>query len=119
MATNTAFGPQGANASTTLPAGAGANAYGAGIDTWAKDCDANGQGGTVLDAQFFNMILGNIREAVKGAITDGAAITITDGDMTLLWQAIKSYKNVTVGAGLAMAGGKITLDIPALKVMIA
>jgi len=119
MTTNTAFRPQGNNAVTMLPAGTSTNRYGTGVDTWVTDCVPGGASGTVLDAAFFNMLIGNLRGAIAGAIADGATITPNDGDMTLLWQAIKSQQSFTVGPGLSLIGGVINIDVPTLKVMLA
>ena len=118
--TNTAFGPQGFGAVTALPPGSNTNRFGDGIDTWCADCGADGTGSTILDAAFFNMILGNLRYTVQQANADGAAITMSDGDMTLLYQAIKFISGtITVGPGLLLTGNDITIDVPALKVMVA
>ena len=123
MATGTAFGPQGLNAASTPPGGGQQNRYGVGVDTWVQDCGTSGEGGTVLNAAFFNMLLGNMRQAVQSANTAGATIELDDGDYTLLWQAIlyaASLNSYTVGNGLALdANNQITVDVPALKVMIA
>jgi len=119
MTTNTAFGPQGNNAVTMLPAGTSTNRYGVGVDTWVKDCVPGGASGTVLDAAFFNMLIGNLRGAINGAIADGANFSANDGDMTLLWKAIKSQQSISVGPGLSLVGGVINIDVPALKVMLA
>lgn len=120
MATNTAFGPQGYGAATSLPAGTNTNRHGAGIDTWVQDCNASGGGSTILDAQFFNTLLGNIRTVVKEANAAGAGITLNDGDMSLLYRAIQfMVGDVTVGQGLSITGTHITIDVPALKAMVA
>jgi len=120
MATGTAFGPQGYGASTTLPPGTNTNRHGAGKDTWVKDCDSSGGGSTILDAQFFNTLLGNQRYVVQQANAAGAGIVMNDGDMTLLHQAIKFFVgDTTVGPGLQISGSHISLDVPTLKVMVA
>lgn len=81
--TGTAFGPQAPNASTSLPL-ASVNVYGDSVDTWVQDTYVAGRNtGTVLNAQFFNMIIGNLRQAVRDA-----GISLVDGDMTLLSKAI-------------------------------
>jgi len=122
MPTNTIFGPQGYNAVTALPSGASVNRYGSGVDTWVKDCAAGDKSGTILDAQFFNTIIGNLRNLVQGAIANGAAITISDGDMTAVLQAVQFFSSptpVTVGPGLQIVGQYITIDVSTLKVMVA
>ena len=101
--TNTAFGPQGINATTTLPT-ANTNVYGLATDTWVKDCTSAAlNDGTVLNAQFFNNILGNLRYACQTA-----GVTLTDGDMTMLYKAITAIcaANALVGAtnGLKVVG---------------
>lgn len=120
MPTGTAFGPQGYGAATTLPPGSNTNRHGAGIDTWVQDCNASGGGSTILDAQFFNTLLGNIRTVVQEANAAGAGITMNDGDMTLLYEAIRfMVGDITVGQGLSITGTHITLDVPSLKAMVA
>lgn len=94
MATGTAFGPQGANASIALDGSEKTNRYGSGVDTWVRDASGVGKcDGTNLDAAFFNMLIGNMRYTVQQA-----GVTLTDGDMTLLYQAIKALTSA-VGAG--------------------
>ncbi len=89
MTTGTVLGPQGPNATTTLPAGSANNRWGNGVDTWVKDAStATSCDGTVLDAAFFNNIIGSLRTVIDKAITAGAPITKTDGDITLLYDAI-------------------------------
>ena len=62
----TAFGPQGPNYSTTRPTN-DAEAS-AGVDTWAVNCTAAGaKNGTFFTADFFNVIIGNLRYAVRTA----------------------------------------------------
>lgn len=119
MATGTAFGPQGQNAATSLPAGTQSNRYGTGVDTWVSGCGQGG--GTVLDPAFFNMILGNLRNLVKGAIADGATIDLSDGDMNLLLNAVKFYTGagLAAGNGISIANGRISIDVRSLKEMTA
>ena len=107
----TAFGPQSANAATALPTGTTTNRYGSAVDTWCQDCtDTVNNNGTVLNAAFYNMILGNLRYAVA---TEG--ITMTDGDMTLLWQAIKSAAAAsglqTASNGILAIGTNVQLNL--------
>ena len=68
MTTGTAFGPQGYQSSTTLPDGTERNRAGFGVDTWCQDCAAGAENGTILDAAFFNMIIGNVKSDEKVAI---------------------------------------------------
>ena len=89
--TGTAFGPQGYQAAERLPAGTTRNRMGRGVDTWVQDCAPGSENGTVLDAAFFNTIIGNLRYLVKSAVDAGAGISLTDGDMTLLHQAVKYF----------------------------
>ena len=122
MTTGTAFGPQGYQSVANLPDGIERNRMGFGIDTWVRDCTAGDENGTILDAAFFNMIIGNLRNVVKQAITDGANITITDGELDLLTQAVKFYgqDNAPVaGAGIAVNGNVVSVDVPNLKIMLA
>lgn len=79
---NTAFGPQGANAVTSMPPSA-KNRYGT-ADTWFRDCSSpTANDATVMDAQFLNNLLGNIRYAVRAS-----GIALSDGNMTMLYDAI-------------------------------
>ncbi|MFG6500134.1 hypothetical protein [Sulfitobacter sp. 1A15106] len=122
MATNTAFGPQGYNSATSLPPGITNNRAGWGVDTWVVDCTPGDQNGTILDAAFFNMILGSLRNLVRQAVADGAPITITDGDMNMVLQAVKFYGSIdslVVGSGLKKTGNKIEIDVATLKTMTA
>lgn len=106
--TGTAFGPQGFNAAIALPAGATNNRYGTGVDTWVKPASGNGEcDGTVLDAAFFNVLLGNIRYTVQQA-----GVPMTDGDMTLLYQAITTLApQYTAGTGLALASNEFSVNL--------
>jgi hypothetical protein len=122
MADNTIFGPQGANAATTLPAGSRTNRNGAAVDTWCRDCSAGGavDDGTVLDAAFFNGIIGSLRDVVDSAIADGNVIEKQTGDMTVLTKAIRGLSRVAaLGAGLANdASNRISLAFQNLPAMI-
>ena len=123
MATGTAFGPQTRNATTTLPSTVTSNRYGA-SDTWFKDCtDISNPDGTVISSDWFNMITGNLRYLVQQANTAGANITLCDGDMTLVYDAITymannptstayapSTRNITAGIGLT-GGGTLAADV--------
>jgi hypothetical protein len=85
------FGPQNANAATTLPPTASQQRYGAN-QTWVQDCSGPGRNdGTVLDAAFYNRIIGNLDYLIS---TSG--ITATPGDMSALYRAVLGA--VSVGA---------------------
>jgi len=117
MASDTIFGPQGANAASTLPVGTRNNRYGAGVDTWVQDCGAGNTNGTILNAAFFNNIIGNLRNVVKAAVRDGATFDACDGDMDALLKAIKFYagSGVSAGEGTQFVGNQLGLDFPSLK----
>ena len=104
--TNTAFGPQGFNAATSLPAGTTNNRYGTGVDTWVKPASGPGEcDGTVLDAAFFNTIIGNIRYVVQQS-----GVAMTDGDMTLLFDAIQAISpTYTTNDAITITGN--TFDV--------
>ena len=111
MATGTAFGPQSANVATALPAGSATNRGGTNVDTWVRDASSNTAcDGTVLDAAFFNNIIGNLRYAVRQS-----GVTLNDGDMTLLYKAIIAAKtSFTAGAGTTVttdANGVTTVSL--------
>jgi hypothetical protein len=77
------FGPQGANATKTLPQGMDKQRYG-NEQTWVKDCSAPGASdGTVLDASFHNRIIGNLEYLI--AISGVPALP---GDFTALHRAV-------------------------------
>ena len=122
--TGTAFGPQGRNAVDTLPSGTTSNRYGA-VDTWFQDCQNTvSPDGTVANAQWYNMVTGNLRNVVQQANAAGAAITLTDGDMTLLYQAIQaliaggSVVSVDTSQGLTLNNGQVGLDFTILDTFI-
>lgn len=84
MTDQTAFGPQGPNYATTRPPHDPKAS--AGIDTWFKNCSAAGaKDGTFATADFFNVIIGNLRYLVRTA-----GVTLDDYDDTMLWQAIQA-----------------------------
>lgn len=84
MPTNTAFGPQGPNYTTTRPA-ADPKAS-AGTDTWFKNCSSAGaKDGTFATADFFNVNIGNLRYLVRTA-----GVLLDDADDTMVYQAIKN-----------------------------
>lgn len=77
------FGPQNANAATTLPAGTATQRYG-GIQSWVRDCSAPGMNdGTILDAAFYNRLIGNLEYLVNTS-----DIIALPGDMTTLYRAV-------------------------------
>jgi hypothetical protein len=77
------FGPQNSNAALVLPTGADKQRYGV-AQTWVQDCSAPGRNdGTVLDAHFYNRIIGNLDYLVSQS-----GITATPGDMTVLYRAM-------------------------------
>ena len=77
------FGPQNANAALVLPSGADRQRYGT-AQTWVQDCSAPGRNdGSILDAAFYNRIIGNLDYLVSVS-----GITANPGDMTALFRAI-------------------------------
>lgn len=77
------FGPQNSNAATLLPSGSAQQRYGAN-QTWVQDCSAPGRNdGTVLDAAFYNRIIGNLDYLVSQS-----GVTATPGDFTAVYRAI-------------------------------
>lgn len=97
----TAIGPQGPNYTTTRPAD-DADVSG-GIDTWAQDCSAAGAfDGTIMTASFFNVIIAQLREAIRGA-----GITLDNADDTMLWKAIQSIGVTVTASGVAPAAPKL------------
>jgi hypothetical protein len=119
--TDTIFGPQGSNATTTMPDGTTTNRYGSGEDTWAKDSATDAADGTILDAAFFNTIIGNLRTLVTEAIADGATdVILTDGQMDAVLEAVKFYAGgrVTAGQGLKLGTtGAMSFDFPSLDIL--
>lgn len=77
------FGPQNGNAATALPPGSKSQRYGA-AQTWVQDCSAPGRNdGTILDAAFYNRIIGNLEYLVSQS-----GVTATPGDMSILYRAV-------------------------------
>jgi hypothetical protein len=77
------FGPQNANAALVLPTGSTIQRYGT-AQTWVQDCSAPGRNdGTVLDAAFYNRIIGNL-----DYIVSIAGVAAQPGDMSALFRAI-------------------------------
>lgn len=97
------FGPQGANAATSLPPKTTMNRYGVGVQTWCKDGSAAGANdGTVYDAAFFNRIIGSLEYVITAS-----EINATIGDMSALYRALTkiSPRAGLVQAGDGLAGG--------------
>ena len=77
-----AFGPQNANASSTLPSGVNQQRYVG--DTWVKDASAPGASdGTVVDAAWYNRIIGALDYIIAEA-----GLTPAPGDFSALYKAI-------------------------------
>lgn len=80
----TAFGPQGPNYTTTRPARDPQAS--SGVDTWFTNCSAAGAtDGTYATADFFNVIIANLRYVCREA-----DVTLNNADDTMLWQAIQA-----------------------------
>ena len=103
------FGPQGANAAKSLPAGTTTIRYN-GFDTWVKDCSANGAtDGTALDASFFNNIIGNLTTLISSS----GIGSVTRGDMTLVYRAVvkAAQGSLASGAGITIASGVVSSSV--------
>jgi len=80
----TAFGPQGPNFATTRPA-FDPNAS-SGSDTWFVNCSQAGAlDGTYATADFFNVIVDQLRTVVRNA-----GVTLDGTNSQMLWQAIQA-----------------------------
>ena len=93
----TAFGPQSPNYVTTLPT-TDPNVSGVAVDTFFKDCTSANLAvpdGTVLTAGWLNTIVGNLRAAVRDR-----AVTMLDGDLTLLSKALTATSVVSTAAAI-------------------
>lgn len=93
--TSTAFGPQSPNYVTAQPV-TDPNVSGVTVDTWFKDCssaDMVTPDGTILTAGWLNVVLGNLRQAIRDRY-----VTLTDGDNTLLSRALSSAGVVTTSS---------------------
>lgn len=93
--TSTAFGPQSPNYVTVQPT-TDLNVSGVTVDTWFKDCssvDMVTPDGTILTAGWLNVVLGNLRQAIRDRY-----VTLTDGDNTLLSRALSSAGVVTTSS---------------------
>ena len=91
----TFFGPQAANAATTQPSGKDVRRYG-GQQTWVKDASVPGANdGTVLDAAFFNRLIGSLEYLVQAG-----GVTGMTGDDSILYRAVLG--SVQAGAPAAL-----------------
>lgn len=85
------FGPQNGNVAKVLPPGTNVQRYGT-AQTWVQDASAPGRNdGTVLDAAFFNRIVGNLEYMLSQS-----GVTAVPGDMTALYRA--TIGSVATGA---------------------
>ena len=88
------FGPQNANAATALPAGSSNKRYKG--QSWVKDATGPGAAdGTVLDAAFYNRIIGNLEYLVSQA-----GISAQPGDFTAIYRSVIAV--VSKGANAAL-----------------
>lgn len=84
-----AFGPYGANYTTTRPAN---DAEPTTSDTWFKNCtNASAKDGTVPTASFMNVLVANLRELVRGA-----GITLDNTNDNMVLQAVQALFNAVV-----------------------
>lgn len=124
MGSGTSFGPQGLNATNTLNPVAGVNRYGTGVDTWVKDASSpTAKDGTVLDAAFFNRIIGNLRGLVAGAVLDGAVLSVDESNMSLVLNSVKhfaqrGFDDAVISPGAFKAATEITLAPAADRVIV-
>jgi len=103
----TAFGPQSPNYTTSRPARA--TEVSAGVDTWAKDCSSAGANdGTILNADFFNVIIANLREVVNGA-----GLTLDNTNDELLYDAILAIINSALANVVTKLSADVTLYVNA------
>ena len=105
----TAFGPQLANVALS-PSGTESTVR-FDFDTWFKDATGPGQcDGTAVDAAFYTMLIGNIRQAVSGA-----GVPLAQGDFTLLLQAIEKIAAQsgvqTTNGGIITVGNNASLTL--------
>lgn len=88
------FGPQNANAATALPAGSSNRRYKG--QSWVKDATGPGTAdGTILDAAFYNRIIGNLEYLVSQA-----GIAAQPGDFSAIYRSIMAV--VSKGANAAL-----------------
>jgi hypothetical protein len=101
------FGPQNGHANTTAPAASSSLRYG-NADTWVQDCSAPGRkDGSVLDAGFFNNIIGNLYSLVKNAgITNAVR-----GDFNLLTTAIRALIHGEMASTSGLQGFATTIRL--------
>ena len=103
------FGPQKANAAIELPDDIEQNRYGA-VQTWVKDCSATGKSdGTVLDAAFYNRIIGNLEWFVQAS-----KIAVQLGDMTAIYRAVDAVAKthrLSAGRGVSVVNGRINIAV--------
>jgi len=95
---STAFGPQGLNYTVIAPSQSelAQNRSGS-LATWAQDCTSkNAEDGTVLDANYHNMIMGNLRHLVEAS-----GVALSDGDLTLVHQAVNAVVATATGSLLS------------------
>ena len=105
--TTSRFGPQNSNAALALPVGTTRNRYGVAQQTWVKDCSATGSNdGTILDAAFYNRIIGNLEYAITSS-----GVAAVQGDFTALWRAIQASAIFTGAQGVNVSGNVATLSV--------
>ena len=86
----TAFGPQGPNYTTARP-DFDPKASG-GLDTWFKNCTAAGaKDGTFATADFFNVLVGNLRHLVRTA-----EVPLDDVLDTMIYDAVKAVVDARI-----------------------
>lgn len=101
MVSTTAFGPQGPNYTTNRPPFDPQAS--SGIDTWFKNCSAPGaKDGTSMTADFFNVLIGNLRYACRTALGD-----LDPTDDTMLYRAIQQM----LGNGSTILKDDVTLYV--------
>jgi hypothetical protein len=99
----TAFGPQSPNYTTVRPP---VDTVVSTSDTWFKDCSSAAlKDGTLIDASWFNVILAQLRTAVRNARPRTGPIVMADTTDTMLSQAIQSYGNAFTPAAAAPTTG--------------
>lgn len=91
----TAFGPQGPNYSTVRPP-ADPQAS-AGIDTFFTNCSAAGaKDGTFATADFFNVLIANLRYLVRQT-----GVALSDADDTMVYNSVLAAAGSSFTAALA------------------
>lgn len=97
MTDKTAFGPQGPNYTTSRPARD--TEVSGGVDTWFTNCSSAGStDGTYATADFFNVIVDNLRTLVRGG---GVTLDGTSGSMLL--NAVKAVATSIASSVLSAA----------------